>query len=56
MGKISGLLNKKFNSDTVYGDNDKYIKTRIKQYKGKISTNFQGKKCKKKMNHISACH
>ena len=41
--KISSLLNKKFDSDPVYGDNDKYIKTKIKQYKDKINTNFHKK-------------
>ena len=38
--KISSLLNKKFDSDSVYGDNDKYIKTKVKQYGEKITTNF----------------
>ena len=47
MGKISSLLNKEFYSDPVYGDNDKYIKTKIKQYGEKINTNFQGKKIPK---------
>ena len=42
--KISSLLTKKFDSDPVYGDNDKYKKTKIKQYRDKINTNFQGKK------------
>ena len=28
--KISSLLNKEFDSDPVYGDNDKYIKTKIR--------------------------
>ena len=34
----------KFDSEPVYGDNDKYIKTKIKSYGDKINTNFQGKK------------
>ena len=38
--KINSLLNKEFDSDSVYGDNDKYIKTKIKQYKDKINTNL----------------
>ena len=33
----------KFNSEPVYGDNDKYIKTKIKKYGGNINTNFQEK-------------
>ena len=42
--KISNLLNIKFDSETVYGDNDKYIKTKIKMYEDTVNTNFQGKK------------
>ena len=42
--KIGSLLNKEFDSDPVYADNDKYIKTKIKQYKDKINTDFQSKK------------
>ena len=42
--KISNLLNIEFDSEPIYGDNDEYIKTRIKLYGGKINTNFQGKK------------
>ena len=29
-----------FNTKTSYGDNDKYIKTKIKTYKDSIITNF----------------
>ena len=54
--KISSLLNKEFHSDPVYGDNDKYIKTKIKQYGDQINTNVKGKKYQKKMNNISASH
>ena len=32
---------------SVYGDNDKHIKTKIKSYGRKIDTNFQGKKIPK---------
>ena len=46
-GKVSSLSNKEFESGTVYGDDDKYIKTKIKQYKDKINTNFQSKKISK---------
>ena len=45
--KITGLIGKKFDSEPVYGDNDKYIKTRTKLYGDKINTNFQGKKVPK---------
>ena len=30
MGKISNLIGKEFDSEPVYGDNDKYIKTKVK--------------------------
>ena len=30
--KVSSLMNIKFDSEPVYGDNDKYIKTKIKLY------------------------
>ena len=41
-GKISDLLSIKFDSEPVYGDNNKYIKT-----KDRVNTNFQGKKVRK---------
>ena len=41
--KVWNLLNIKFDIEPVYGDNDKYIKTKIKTYAGSIITNFQGK-------------
>ena len=44
MGKISNLMNIEFNSEPVYGDNDKHIKTKIKMCDGRVNTNFQGKK------------
>ena len=31
----------------VYGDNNKYIKAKIKSYGDKVNTNFQGKKISK---------
>ena len=37
-------MDKKIDSERVYGDNDKYINTKIKSYGDKINTNFQGKK------------
>ena len=36
-----------FDSEPIYGDNDKYIKTKIKSYGHKINTNFQGNKIAK---------
>ena len=37
----------KFDSEPVYGNNDKYIKTKRKLYGDKINTNFQGKQTPK---------
>ena len=45
--KVSNLMNIKFDSEPVYGDNDKYIKTKIKLYGDKVNTNFQCKKMPK---------
>ena len=45
--KVSSLMNIKFDSEPVYGDNDKYIKTKIKLYRDKLYTNFQGQKIPK---------
>ena len=42
-GKISNLMNILVYKP-VYGDNDKYIKTKINSYGDKINTHFQGKK------------
>ena len=36
-----------FDSEPVYGDNDIYIKTKIKMYEDRVNTNFQGKKVPK---------
>ena len=41
------IINIKFDSEPVYGDNDKYIKTKTKIYDGNVNTNFQGKKVPK---------
>ena len=49
-------MNIEFDSEPVFSDNDKYIKTKIKSYSDKVNTNFQGKKCQKKMHHTSVCH
>ena len=40
-------MNIKFDSEPVYGDNDKYIKAKIKSYGDKVNTNFQVKKIPK---------
>ena len=36
-----------FDSEPVYGDNDKYMKTKIKMYGDRVNTNFKGKKVPK---------
>ena len=41
---VSNFMNIKFDSEPVYGDNNIYIKTRIKLYGDKININFQGTK------------
>ena len=46
-------LKQEFHSEPVYGDNDKYIKTKIKIYAGSMITNFQGKKYQKKKDRAS---
>ena len=45
--KVSSLRNIKFDSEPVYGDNDKYIKTKVKSYGDKVNTNFHGEKVPK---------
>ena len=37
-------MNIEFDNESVYGDNDKYIKTKIKSYGDKVNSNFQGNK------------
>ena len=44
---ISNLLNIEFDSEPFYGDNDKYIKTKMKMYEDRVNTNFQGKEVPK---------
>ena len=45
--RVSSLINIKFDSEPVYGDNYKYIKTKIKSFGDKVNTNFQGNKAPK---------
>ena len=44
-------MNIEFDSEPVYGDNNKYIKAKIKSYGDKVNIIFI-----KKMHHISVCH
>ena len=43
--RIQKLLKMESDSEPVYGDIDKYIKTKIEIYSGSMITNFQSKKC-----------
>ena len=42
--RVSSLMNIEFDNESVYGDNDKYMKTKIKSYEDKVNSNFQGNK------------
>ena len=46
-GNISNLMNIEFDSELVYGDNDKYITTKINSYGDKIQI-FKAKNTKRK--------
>ena len=43
MGKIEKLMRIDFESKPVYGDDDKYIKTKITVYVDNMVTNFHNK-------------
>ena len=45
--RVSNLVNIKFDSEHVFGDSDKYIKTKIKTHEDRVITNFQDKKVPK---------
>ena len=45
--KVSSLINIEFDSELVYGDNNKRIKTKIKMHEDKVNTNFQDKEVPK---------
>ena len=45
--KVEKLMKKDFENKPVYGDDDKYIKTKIKTYAKSIITNFHNKKMPK---------
>ena len=50
--RVEKLLKIEFNSKPVYGDDDKYIKTKIKIYGGVLWIQiFRTKKCQKKKHH-----
>ena len=47
MEKIEFLMKMHFESKPVYGNDDKYIKTKVRIYSGSIITNFHNKKMPK---------
>ena len=47
--KIEKLMDIDLNTKNTYGDDDKYIKTKIKTFKNNITTNFYNKKESKKI-------
>ena len=49
--KSEKLMKIDFESKPVYGDDDKYIKTKIKIYADNMITNFHNRKCLKKNDH-----
>ena len=54
--KIEKLMKIDFNTKTTYGDDDKYIKTKIKTYKDSIITNFYNKNGSKKIPEENVPH
>ena len=51
---VSNFMNIKIGSEPIFGDNDKYIKIKIKTYRDKTNTNFQGQKIPKE-NALYKC-
>ena len=51
-GRVRILINNEFDSQPVYGDNDKYVKAKINSHGDKVNTNFQGKKIPKENARI----
>ena len=51
--RVEKLLKIKFDSEPVYGDNDKYIKTKIKYMVVVWIQIFKVKECRKKKHHAS---
>ena len=56
MEKIEKLMKIDFNSKTTYGDDDKYIKTKIKTYNDSITTNLYNKNGYKKIPEEKVPH
>ena len=51
--KFETFLKIDFESKPVYGDDEKYIKTKIKIHAGSVISNFHNKKCLKKKHDAS---
>ena len=49
--KVQKLMRIDFESKPVYGDDDKYIKTKLKLYAGSMIANFHNRKCQTKKYH-----
>ena len=49
---IEGLMKINLESKPIYGDHDKYIKTKIKAYAGSIIKNFHSKKMPKEKANV----
>ena len=43
-GRVNSVMNIEFDSEPVSGDNEKYVKPKIKLYRDKVNTRFQGQK------------
>ena len=54
--KKEKLMKIDFNTETTYGDDDKYIKTKIKTYKDSITTNFYNKNGSEKIPEEKVPH
>ena len=54
--KVEKLMGIEFNTKPTYGDDEKYIKTKIKTYGDNITTNFYNKKGSKKVTKEKIPH
>ena len=54
--RVEKLLKIEFDSETVYCDNDKYIKAKIKIYSNSMVRNFQSKKKRQKKKHHASVY
>ena len=54
--KVNIFINTEFHSESVYDDNDKYIKAKITSYGDKVIQILKATKYQKKMHRIIVCH